>query len=115
MRKFLSFVIMLSFVFTLSSCAIFDLPPEQQYLKARTAFNNLVEGYLIKYRTADVATQQKWKEEVDPQIKKAKLALDAWGLALTISDPNKAIEKQKLFLVVKDKLLDLLIEQFIEE
>ena len=116
MKRTLSFVVVLLFVFTLSSCAMFgDIPPEQQYLKARTAFNNLVEGYLVKYRTADIATQQKWKEEVDPQIEKAKLALDAWGFALTIADPDKVLEKEKLFNMVKGKLLDLLIDQFVEE
>lgn len=116
MRKSLSFIVALLFIFTLSSCAMFgDIPPEQQYLKARTAFNNLVEGYLVKYRTADLATQQEWKKDVDPQIKNAKLALDAWDLALTMGDPDGAIEEEKLFLLAKDKLLDLLIDHFVEE
>ena len=63
----------------------------------------------------EAASGKKWKEEVDPQIKKAKLALDAWGFALTIADPDKVLEKEKLFNMVKGKLLDLLIDQFVEE
>jgi len=116
MKRLLPFIVALLFIFTLSSCAIFgDVSPEQAYLKARTTFNNLVEGYLVKYRTADIATQQKWKEDVDPQIKKVKVALDAWGMALKLTDPNASIEKEKLFILAKDKLLDLLIDNFVEE
>ena len=116
MKRTLSFVVMLLFSFTLLSCAMFgDIPPEQKYLNARVSFNNLVEGYLVKYRTADLATQQKWKEEVDPQIKNAKLALDAWGIALKLGDPDIVIENEEIFLMFKGKLIDLLIDQFIEE
>lgn len=112
--KRLSLILIL--IFTLSSCAMFgDLPPEQKYLNARTTFNNLVEGYLVKYRTADLATQEKWKEDVDPQVKRVKVALDAWGIALKLTDPGASIEKEKLFLLAKDKLLDLLIDHFVED
>jgi len=117
MRKnIFMFVALFMFVFTLSSCAMFgDISPEQQHLKATVAFNSMVEGYLIHYREANAATQEKWKKEVDPQIKSARLALNAWDLALKIGDPDLVIEKEELFILLKDKLLDLLIQHFVEE
>ena len=116
MKRFL--LILLAVIFLtggMSACTFKNLPPEQQQLQARIAFNNLVEGYLVKYRTTDLTTQQKWKDEVDPLIKKAKTALDLWGFALKLADPTQAIEQQKIFLAIKDKILDLLIESFVEE
>lgn len=112
------FLILLAVIFLtggMSACTFKNLPPEQQQLQARIAFSNLVEGYLVKYRTADIATQQEWKKDVDPLIAKAYTALDLWGFALKLTDPTQAIEQQKIFLVIKDKILDLLIESFVEE
>ena len=110
------FLILLAVCFLFTGCAIFgDLSPEEQQLKARMTFNNLVEGYLVKYRTADLATQQKWKADVDPLIKKANTALKVWGISLQLADPTKAIEQQKIFMLIKDELLDLMIEHFVEE
>jgi|GEM_PF-5859869 len=113
--KRISILLIIS-VFLLTSCATLGtLSPEETQLKARMTFNNLVEGYLIKYRTADLATQQKWKTEVDPVIKKAKTALDLWKVYLSLSDPTKAVEQQKIFMEFKDEILDLLVESFVEE
>ena len=109
------FLVLLTIMFLFGCATLGELSPEEQQLKARMTFNNLVEGYLVKYRTADIETQQKWKRDVDPLIKKAKTALDLWGFALKLSTPEKAIEQEKIFLLIKDELLDLMIEHFVEE
>ena len=109
------FAIPIILIFMFVGCATLGaLSPEEQQLKARMTFNNLVEGYLVKYRTADLTTQQKWKAEVDPVIKKANTALKLWEVYNNLSDPTKAAEQQKIFMAIKDEILDLLVESFVE-
>lgn len=90
-----------------------DLTPEQQYSVARIEFNSLFEAYLDAYDAADIETQTKWKEEVDPRINEAILALDLWGL---YQDSGGDIyEAQKAFLTAKNKLLELLAPIIVKE
>jgi len=110
------FILPLLIVFLFAGCtSMGDLNPEEQQLEARLAFNSMVGQYLVKYRAADAETQQKWKKDVDPVIKKAETALDLWKFAANLKNPDKAIEQQKIFLALKDEILDLLIESFVEE
>jgi len=113
MKKLVILPILIMFLF--AGCATLgELSPEEQQLKARMTFNNLVEGYLVKYRTANLETQQKWAKDVDPLIKKASTALDLWGFALKLTDPSKALEQEKIFMAIKDEILDLIVESFVE-
>ncbi len=110
------FLLLIAVTFMFAGCATFStLSPAQQQLEARMTFNNLVSGYVAKYKIADVATQEKWKADVEPLIRKAVTALDLWGFALNITDPDQAIQQEKLFLALKDEVLDLIIDSFVEK
>jgi len=58
------------------------LTPEQRYAEAVVTFNSIYETYLDEYDKATPEVQAKWKEEIDPRMADASLALRTWGTAL---------------------------------
>lgn len=68
------------------------LAPAAKYYMALKTFNVNVETYLQVYKLSDAATQAKWKASIDPLIKLAGDALDAWKASInapTSSDKEK--------------------------
>lgn len=104
-QKFLSSMVLLLFV---ASCATMSTSttPKAAYLKARLEFNTLLQQYLTYYREAPPATQQQWKEQIDPLFKQAAVALDLWGLA--VKQGQSGTEQQQEYIKLKNKLLDAL-------
>jgi hypothetical protein len=68
-----------------------DVMPKERYLAALTEFNDTVEDYLEEYKLQTPTIQADWKREIDPWIKKASAALDAWGSAV---DENTPVEEK---------------------
>lgn len=112
MKSFLSFVIMLFLVFTLFSCAtsFSSIPNEPQFLEARNNFHSLVEEYNLLFREADFDSRLKLKKWLEPQIYKTKLALFSWDIAIQTSSYYKSMERERKYLLVNSKLLDMIKE-----
>jgi len=70
-----------------SGCALIrSTDGRKAYAVARTTFNSLCDSYLKAYDEASPEVQAKWKKEIDPQIRRASLALDIWKLSIDTGD-----------------------------
>lgn len=86
-----------------------DATPKERYLDALTEFNDTVKDYLDEYRLQSPAVQADWKKEIDPWIKKASTALDAWGTAV---DENASVEEKiEMFISLKAIVMAFLISE----
>ena len=97
-------------------CAGMQAPdtPEKAYTVVRIEFNKTVTKYLIEkaQQTDDVHAQ--WTKDIDPVIRDAEMALDAWGMAIDAQDPDMSMDKEQEFLTIKNHLFDMLIERGIK-
>ena len=90
-----------------SSCTINrNLTPSGRFYAALKYFNDNVEQYKLAYLGADQATQDKWRQEINPVIRAASKALDTWGDAL---GTESAEEKETLWLQQKTAFLRALV------
>ena len=110
-NRSIAFALCLVLLFAFVGCAGLQDTPQSKYLKARMEFNNMYESYLGYYDKADVATQAKWKENIDPKFKKASKVLNLWGLAVAGKLTSLIVERQRDFLAMKNELIDILAEK----
>lgn len=111
--KFGLILMMLVALVTMTSCATInalvsgtELTPAARYYDALKTFNSNVEQYNAIYKLSDAATQAQWKAQIDPLIRSASTALDAWKTAL---NTPTAASKEEAWKAVKAQLIPLLI------
>jgi len=113
MRKLQSSVVLLITIIFLAGCMGMQAPdtPEKAYTVVRIEFNKIITGYLIEKSKQTDEIHAQWTKDVDPVIRNAESALDAWGLALDLQDMNATLESEQMFLDTKNKLIDMLTER----
>jgi len=87
-----------------------NIPNEPQYLEARYNYNCLVEEYTVVFRKADFKSQLRLKMWLEPQISKVGLALFSWKIAIKTSRYYKSLERERQYLLVNSKLLEMIKE-----
>jgi len=79
---------------SLSQCSVLtpNVNNEKAYAIALTIFTNTLEVYNDTFDKMPMEVQNRWRELIDPKIKRARRALIIWKLAL---ESNDGIEAQK--------------------
>jgi len=101
---FLLMVLVLTILHFTYSCAAVNAD-RQRHTQEGEALNTLAEKYMVEYRKADFNTQVQWKYRIDPQLKKAKWALFSWDVAIAVKELDIAKEKERSFLIAKDRAM----------
>ncbi len=87
-----------------------ELAMKKKYLAARKEYAQTAKKYNDHYRISPVATQQIWKEKIDPWFLQVDTALKSWKMAIDEGfDPDS---QERLYLDLKAKLFVLLIDVF---
>jgi len=101
---FLLMLIVLTVLYFTYSCAVVNAD-RQRHTQEGEALNILAEKYMVEYKKADSNTQIQWRYKIDPQFKKARWALFSWDIAITVKEFNVAKEKERSFLIAKDRAM----------
>ena len=56
--------------------------PEKTYGQALSIYNNANEAYVAALMLQDPETKAQWKKDINPQLDKADIALNAWWTAI---------------------------------
>jgi len=107
MRRFNAFLLMLLVVCILHffyGCATVEAN-RQRHTKATQELNVLESVYMAEYKDADFKTQVQWRYRIDPQLRKARFTLFSWDIAISVHEDVIALEKERSFLIAKDKLI----------
>jgi hypothetical protein len=85
------------------------MTPAQKYAATRTAFNDLVRQYIDQAKMQPETVRAKLRTEVNPVVKEAETALDAYYASLSL--PGDDPEARLLFyLELKNKILNLVLK-----
>jgi hypothetical protein len=90
-----------------AGCALHQQTPAEDYLLARTQFNNLLESYLEHRETVDAETRQRLKENVEPMFGQAATVLDTWGMLIRRGESGFLQSRE--FLDLKNRIIDYLV------
>jgi len=117
MKRLFAFLLMVAIVAVLHlhyGCAAPNVS-RQRHTEATVALDTLVNEYMIEYRKSDFYTQVYWRYRIDPEIKKARIGLFSWENAIAVKEYNIAKEKERYFLIAKDRLMFILIKEEVME
>ena len=91
----------------LISCA--GVSNKKLFLQTKLEFNQHVTTYLKEFDAAPPEIQQKWREEIDPQITLTSSILDAWNasIQLGVEKPGQMQDA----LDAKNALIDLIVKR----
>jgi hypothetical protein len=78
------------------------------YNLSQEGLNTIQNQYIAAFKSADVETQNKWREKYTPMFREANEVLDDWEFALLVGDPTAEIELN--YTRVKRRLLDAILE-----
>ena len=77
----------------------------QRHTKATEELNILESEYMTEYKDANFKTQVQWRYRIDPQLRKARFTLFSWDIAISVHEDVIALEKERSFLIAKEKLI----------